>query len=488
MGNLDNWITALCRKNYIGMNVFGFVWAFVCYFSMYAFRKPFSAESYDEWELWHVDLKIMFVTFQTIGYTASKFCGIWIISGLNPKWRGFWIIGLITGAELALILFGAIPPPYNVIAMLLNGFPLGLIWGLVFSYLEGRKTSEILGSGMAISFIVSSGAVKTVGKTLTASGCKLFWMPAAVGAIFYIPLLIAVFCLESLPGPTAEDVASRTERVRMDGPARLAFFKTFAPGVILMVAFYTVLSAYRDFRDNFAAELWKGFGELEAPDVFTTSEIIVAVIIVIPIALFQLIDSYMWTFLAYHILILGGLLLSLICTIVLDSSGMAGLPYMIATGLGLYIGYVPYNSILFDLFLATFTYKANSGFLMYICDACGYTASIAVLFVKNFVSGDISWLAFYIKFSYAMTVIGMALVAGQFVYFYLKYRSWSKNQVENTDLATKMAEPVTSDNVDDSSGRLPDPVKEDYVDDCAARLPEPVIEGNAPLSGQTPEP
>ena len=67
--------------------------------------------------------------------------------------------------------------------MFLNGLPLGMIWGLVFGFMEGRRTSEVLGAVLCASFIVSSGAVKSVGKLLLAHWhVSPFWMPAAVGA------------------------------------------------------------------------------------------------------------------------------------------------------------------------------------------------------------------------------------------------------------------------------------------------------------------
>ena len=50
--------------------------------------------------------------------------------------------------------------------MFMNGLFLGMIWGLVFSYMEGRRVSEVLGAVLCASFIVSSGAVKSVGVLL----------------------------------------------------------------------------------------------------------------------------------------------------------------------------------------------------------------------------------------------------------------------------------------------------------------------------------
>ena len=47
---------------------------------------------------------------------------------------------------------------------------------------------------------------------------------------------------------------------------RAAFLKVYAPGVILLVASYVLLTAFRDFRDNFAAEIWTELGKVVRKD------------------------------------------------------------------------------------------------------------------------------------------------------------------------------------------------------------------------------
>ena len=140
---------------------------------------------------------------------------------------------LIGISELALLGFGAVPYPYNWPFLFFNGLPLGLIWGIVFSFLEGRQFTEMLGAGLCASFIIGSGIVKSVGLTLIESyGVGTFWMPFVTGLIFAIPLLGAVWLLSLVPPPSEEDKALRTERVPMDGPARKAFFKKLALGLL----------------------------------------------------------------------------------------------------------------------------------------------------------------------------------------------------------------------------------------------------------------
>src|SRR5579862_2832516 len=69
--------------------IFASLAGFATYFSMYAFRKPFAAASFGAVEGWHyaLDFKIALVLAQLIGYAASKFIGIKVLSSLRPTYR-----------------------------------------------------------------------------------------------------------------------------------------------------------------------------------------------------------------------------------------------------------------------------------------------------------------------------------------------------------------------------------------------------------------
>src|ERR1700753_3128216 len=84
---------------------------FTAYFSMYAFRKPFTAASFDHVDGWHyaLDFKIALVLAQLVGYAASKFIGIKVIAEMQRGWRAQAILGLIGVSWLALIVFAVAP-------------------------------------------------------------------------------------------------------------------------------------------------------------------------------------------------------------------------------------------------------------------------------------------------------------------------------------------------------------------------------------------
>ena len=201
--------------------------SFGAYFCMYAFRKPFAAATFEGELFMGMDLKVWLILAQTFGNMASKFYGIKMISELKPERRAVLILTLIGISWMGLLGFAVLPAPFNILCFLVNGFPLGLIWGLVFHYLEGRKFTEMMGSILAVSFVFSSGLVKTIGKYLMDEwAVSELWMPFWTGGIFMPLLVISVILLNQTPPPHREDVALRSVRTPMSKKERMDFFKS----------------------------------------------------------------------------------------------------------------------------------------------------------------------------------------------------------------------------------------------------------------------
>lgn len=411
--------------------------AFSTYFCMYAFRKPFGAGQYEGFSLWgtSIDLKTAFVVSQIIGYAISKFIGIKICSEV-PRHRRMWmLLGFIGLAQFSLILFAILPANMKVFAMFLNGLPLGMVWGLVVWYLEGRRTSELLLAGLSCSFILASGIVKDAGRWLMDVGVGEFWMPAMTGFLFLGPYLIAVWMLNQLPQPSQLDEDARTHREPMDAVHRLAFLKHFLPGLVVLFVAYFFLTAYRDFRDSFGVEIFAqlGMGE-EEQGLFFRSEIWVAFGVLIPLALLFLIRNNRWGLIgAFTIMLCGAVALGM-ATILLDAGRISGLTFMIMTGLGSYLAYVPYGSVLFDRLIASTRVTGTAVFAIYVADAIGYTGAISVMIFKDVVVGDMSRLEFFRYLTYFMSVLGLLCLGVSMAYFLMRARA-SRHREQDQNIA-----------------------------------------------------
>jgi hypothetical protein len=379
--------------------------AFTAYFCMYGFRKPFAAASFAGEGVLGLDLKTTLVLSQVVGYTLSKFLGVKVITELAADRRAAMLVGLIAVAELALLAFGLLPPHLRIVAIFVNGLPLGAVWGLVFGFLEGRRTSEILGAGLSASYIVASGAVKSVGAMLLARGVPEAWMPFVTGLVFLPPFLASVWMLQQLPPPAAEDVAARTQRQPMTGAERKAFFVRFGLGLTMLTGLYTLLTAYRDFRDNFAAEIWQAVGQSGKPELFTLTELPVAFAVLVGLALLYRIRDNRRALLAVHGVMGAGTLLVGGATLLFDLGLLPAVPWMVLIGTGLYLAYVPYGCMLFDRLIAASGAAGTAVFMIYVTDAFGYAGSIGVLLYKLLGHPDLSWLAFFRGFSYATAAV-----------------------------------------------------------------------------------
>ncbi len=415
---IKNWLKK--QSDYIFM-AYAMTMAFGTYFCMYAYRKPFTVATFEGMEMWGVDYKILLIISQVLGYMLSKFFGIKIISELKKDNRVQLLVTLILAAELALLGFAVVPLSYKYLFLFLNGIPLGLIWGIVFSYLEGRRTSEMLGAGLCASFIVSSGFVKSIGKIVMDDwGYSEFWMPFVTGVIFFLPLLIFSFFLEKIPPPSVTDVAEKTKRIPMARAQRISVLKQYFLGIVLLIGFYMMLTAYRDFRDNFAAELWESLGYGNTPVVFTLSEIPIAVLVLLSLGLTMFIRDNEKAFRIYHWMLFFSTLMVGVVTWLFTHGQLNPAVWMILVGVGLYVCYVPFNCILFDRMIAVFKVEGNAGFLIYIADAFGYLGSVSILLYKNFGQPDLSWLTFFVNGSYLLCLFGLVLVGGSYVYFFTK--------------------------------------------------------------------
>jgi hypothetical protein len=397
--------------------------AFTTYFCMYAFRKPFAAATFAGPEIWEVDLKSALIISQLAGYALSKMLGVKFNSEMAPGRRAWALVFLIVWAEVALLLFAVLPPEGKVIALFLNGLPLGTVWGVVFSFLEGRRTSEILGAGLSCAYVVASGAVKSVGATLLGHGVSEAWMPATTGLLFLPLFLLAVVGLSLVPPPSAADVAARTEREPMSATERRVFTRRYWPGLVLLVIVYLFLTSYRDFRDNYAADIWTDLGSKQSASVFTLTEIPIALSVMFVLGLLYVVKNNRVGLLLTYVIMIAGSALIGVGTLLFDVGAVGPKAWMILVGLGLFLGYVPYGCVLFDRTIAALGVVATAVFLIYVSDAVAYGGSVAVVLYKVFGQAQTSKLDFFRWYSYVASAVCTTFFTVSCVYFLRQARN-----------------------------------------------------------------
>lgn len=230
--------------------------ALLSYSLVYALRKPFTAATFDGMDFFGMDYKVATTIMQIFGYLISKFFAIKIVSELKRENRLKFMIFSVALAELALVFFGLLPQPFNVFALFFNGLALGCMWGVIFSFIEGRKVTDILASLLGVSMAVSSGMAKSMGLfVVNTFGVTEFWMPALIGGLAFPLLILMGWSLNKLPQPTDEDRALRSERVTLNGEQRRQLFKSYMPLLIMLFFANLFITILRDIKEDFLVNI-----------------------------------------------------------------------------------------------------------------------------------------------------------------------------------------------------------------------------------------
>ena len=191
----------------------------------------------------------------------------------------------------------------------------------------------------------------------------------------------------------------------------------------MLLIVYFFLTAYRDFRDTFGVEIFQqlGYGEHETA-LFTRCELWVAFGVLGALAMLNVIkDNRQGLIGAFAIMTLGVSLMGL-GTLLRDAEQIGGLTWMVLCGLGSYLAYVPFGTVLFDRLIASTRAVGTAVFAIYVADAIGYGGAISVLISKDLIAGDVSRLEFFRYLTYFMAILGVVLFIASCFYFLLIHK------------------------------------------------------------------
>ena len=395
--------------------------AFGCYFCVYGFRKPFTAGQYVDQYWLGIHWKSILISSQIAGYMLSKWCGIFFVSSITWEKRARAIIISIVVAELALLGFGLIPRPWNLLFLVLNGLPLGMIFGYIQGYLEGKKNTELYIAALGSSFILADGVSKSVGMNLLNWGVAENWMPFAAGVLYALPLLFFVWMLTNIPKPNAQEIQDRSERAPMNQEDRKLLIKQLWPGILCISLLYLCASLLRGIRSDFAPEIWKYLGYSSLPSTYSQTEIWVTIgILGINGSLVLLKNNFRAFFTSMFAITMGFILLIV--------AGIWGQYFMnpfwliVLTGFGIYLPYLTITTSVFERMIAITRHKANIGFLMYIVDSVGYLGYNILLLTVGFIFPSLNLPELFFAWIKLLGLLGLAISLLSGFYFVKKLK------------------------------------------------------------------
>lgn len=405
-------LTEIINRSSFNQTFFASITAFFTYMCFYPFRRSYTAATYEELIFWGINFKILIITAQVLGFAVSKGLGIKYVSEMLPQDRSRNLLIMISVSWICYLFFALTPAPYNLFFIFLASLPLGMVYGTILGFLEGRKTTDLLVAVLTASFIMGSGFAKSIGKwVMTNLEVSQFWMPFVAGAIMIVPFGICVWLMGQIPPPTQADKESRTERKPMQKADRKAFIKEFALSMTIFVVSYVLLTTFREFRDNFTPEIWKLLGYGNNSAIFTQTETPIAITVLLMMAAMRWVQNNDKAFLIIQLLMLAGGVLIGVSTLLFQQKILSPVAWLTTLGLGVYMSYAMCNSLYFERMIAAFKKSGTVGFLITFADYYAYLGSILVLFYKNFFQKSINYLEFFIILSYCISIVYVILVA-----------------------------------------------------------------------------
>lgn len=400
-------------------NALFIVWAggaaLVSYALVYALRKPFTAATFEGLEFLGMDYKTATSIVQIAGYVLSKLLGIKLVSELQRRHRLPFLIGSVAMAELSLLAFGLLPVPWNIVALFFNGLSLGCMWGVIFSFLEGRRLSGVLASVMGMSIACSSALAKSAGLYLIRDlGVDPFWMPAIIGGVAFVLLVVLAFALNALPDPSAEDRAACAERVPMDGRQRRQIFLRFAPLLIMLFAANLFVTVVRDIKEDFLVNI-VDTSQLSAWAFSGVDAVVTAIILLLFLAV-SLIRSHLNVLCTLLVLVLVSMFALVYVAWNYDWLALSPLAWLFVQSLGVYTAFLSFQTLFFERFVACYHIRGNVGFFIVTIDFIGYVGTVGVLVFKELFAGELDWLAFYNSMVVWLGLASCLLFAGSLLW------------------------------------------------------------------------
>ena len=305
--------------------------------------------------------------------------------------------------------------------MFLNGLSLGCMWGVIFSFIEGRRVTDILASLLGVSMVISSGTAKSVGLyVMNHLHVSEFWMPALIGAVALPLLLLLGWALNKLPEPNKEDIAMKSERETLNGKQRLELFKSYMPFLSMLFIANIAIVILRDIKEDFLVNIIDV--SAYSPWLFAQIDSVVTLIILGIFGLMVLVKDNLKALSFLFGLIIAGMIVMSVVSFGQQQLRLSPVIWLFIQSLCLYIAYLTFQTIFFDRFIACFRIRGNVGFFIVTTDFLGYTGTVLVLVLKEFCNPDIDWAVFYNQFAGYVGIFCCVTFVCSFVYLHQRFR------------------------------------------------------------------
>ena len=197
-------------------------------------------------------------------------------------------------------------------------------------------------------------------------------------------------------------------------------FKNFMPFLTMLFVANIAIVVLRDIKEDFLVNIIDMSGY--SPWLFTQIDSVVTLTILAIFGLMVLVKDNFKALSVLYGLIITGMMVMAFVSFGQERMGLSPVTWLFLQSLCLYMAYLTFQTIFFDRFIACFKIRGNVGFFIVLTDFLGYTGTILVLVLKEFVGTRLDWAVFYNQLAGYVGIFCCATFVASFVYLRQRYR------------------------------------------------------------------
>ena len=213
------------------------------YVGTYVAKYPLFLVEYNEDDtIFDIPLKDWLSYAFTVGFFIGKWPAYKFVPSITRSQRLHVLIVLFTLTSFFFTMFLPLQGPYSapikIISILIGSICCSAIFGIEFTYLEGRSNGDTYIAAVNCTVFFGSSICRAVGSALIRWGVVDSWMPILL-VVLYAPItLMSLFCLDAIPDPTHADVVSMGDRTTMTSMEKSAFITNHIFGLVPLLIGY----------------------------------------------------------------------------------------------------------------------------------------------------------------------------------------------------------------------------------------------------------
>jgi hypothetical protein len=355
-----------------------------------------------------------------LGFGLAKIPAVWVMTSplyFNNRFSMLIFLNVLQVACfcLPLALSAGAPVP-TVLGLFLGTFPTSWVYGGLVSYFEGRAATDLILAISSIGWIFAGSASRGRALWVLSMGVPGIYMPLVISA-FCLPIMAALFWMvDQSPGPNAHDKALRRERRSMTSEEKRIFVKVSWPGLLMVMILHGTLSAVKQYRDLFNADVMTGSngGETPPPLFFAMVDMPAGVIAALALIFINRFKESGESLTAMLTVMASLCAFGLLSTYVYSVGLIGGLTWQVLVGMSMYGAYaITGSGALFDRITAVSPIKeATCLALVFINDLFAYLLTVSLFAWKTF-TADGMQDPFDVATQFQLIfVLGISLVLG----------------------------------------------------------------------------